>query len=603
MKKKSIALTALGVATLVVPFGAVFTACGNEGSGEDLSHSYNVIATVASIPPVVASLESISNGCDTYAWIERGKTYSGIESVETFNNLGFDQTKNDTKVLTSDTVVSIASSIEQIKSRDEKAFINLYCVDYNAYAAYAMIVKAGLNQGEYKIHMIEDGSGAYSDVYNNYVKDIQSSAGHDLAYENYLTKVESCQTTLASIAESNGTTYELENHTVALALSSLDNFTYHFQSSQRMKDTLDSNENIVGSKLYAKLGITTHSSVKAANIKYKSISEYVASLSAAQKDSYITLMFGADKATTQNLFERTSSNGENVPSKKLVYIGGRVHQSGLTYVKDMTSLTELKQNYAELASDYKEVFATEADYNLVYNKISASNLAEKAKLEAINQYLEYTYVLKTVQRLYGSEYDILFKGHPRELVNDISTWQETSYRVNTGTEEEPNYVSFRELLYDMVNTFYSSDSEGKLIGILPGGVAAENFAYLGYDFALGGVSSSTYTGYEKDVIVEFIISGNNTTIQTDGNVATRYNEGSLAWTKGNNNEYTTLMLNRGNVYKTLMEYYNATNETLSNSYKALYENWLINYSDEDEITAETVANYTIDRQGNIIEKA
>lgn len=598
MKKKLIIGAAIGAAAVIAPLGMTLVGCGNQAQ----NHNYNVIATVASIPPVIASLESISNGNETYAWIERGKTYSGIDSLENFNNIGFDKTKIENTGLTSDTVASIASSIEQIKARDGQAFINLYCVDFNAFAAYAMVVKAGLNDNEYKIHLIEDGSGAYADVYNNYVKDIQASTTNDLAYENYVAKVQDCQTKLTQIKNSNGQSYDAVNHSVAIALSSLDNFTYYMQSTQRMKDTLDSNTNIANSKLYAKLGLKDINGVKKANIKYKSISEYVADLSAEQKDSYLTLMFGSDKQTTKNLFERTTSNGAAVPGKKLVYIGGRVWQSGLTYVKDVTDISELTANYADLSNDYKEVFATAADYNLIYNKLAASNIANEAKIGAINQYLEYTYVLKTVQRLYGSEYDILFKGHPRELVNDISTWQETSYRVNTGSEEEPNYVSFRELLYDMVNAFYTSDSEGKLIGILPGGVAAENFAYLGYDFALGGVSSSTYTGYEKDVIVEFIISGNNTTIQTDGNVSTRYNEGSLNWTKGTDNNYTTFMLNRGNVYKTLMEYYKTTNATLSNSYKTLFEDWLVNYSTEDAITAETVENYTTDRQGNIISR-
>ncbi len=38
----------------------------------------------------MAAIQSIDSGYDTYAIIERGKTYSGIADLEKFHNVGFD---------------------------------------------------------------------------------------------------------------------------------------------------------------------------------------------------------------------------------------------------------------------------------------------------------------------------------------------------------------------------------------------------------------------------------------------------------------------------------------------------------------------------------
>ena len=51
------------------------TGCSNKPKNEnDYETTYNVIFTLATIPPVIASLESIASGNETFALIERGKT-------------------------------------------------------------------------------------------------------------------------------------------------------------------------------------------------------------------------------------------------------------------------------------------------------------------------------------------------------------------------------------------------------------------------------------------------------------------------------------------------------------------------------------------------
>lgn len=592
VKKVSLSVLSVFMTLLIALTTLVFTGCGR-----DEKENYNIIVAVASIPPVIASLECIQNGNDTYAYIERGKTYSGIAQVEQFENLGFNASANAQTGITAEMTTNVVSAIEQILARDENAFINLYCVDYNALAVYAMAIKAGVNENNFKVIMIEDGSGAYSDIYDHYVKDMENA---DAAYTNYTNKVAQLNQTLAEIKNSNGQTgYTVTDNSVAIALASFDNFEFIIQSNDRVKDTLNKNANIAGSKLYTVFGVNGYNqSVKKANIVYKSISEYVAELTPAQKEAYLTLMFGTDREVTENLFSRTTVAGQNVPAKKLVYIGGRVCQSGVgNMAPQITDLSQLG-TYNTALSDIKELFNSEADYNILLNAVNNSTNSDGAKIAMVNYYLKYIYTLKLTYRLYGAEYDILFKGHPREIVNDITTWADTNYRVNIGSEENPNYDVYTQSMYNLINAFYTQDSEGKFIGILPGGVAAENFAYLGYDFALGGLSSSTYTGYETDVIVEFILN-ETATIQTESNVATRYENGTLVWTKGTNTEYTTLMLNAGNVYKAFIEYY-ANNAELKTKYETMLDAWLI--ANKEEVNSGNVANYTVDRQGNIVQK-
>ena len=60
----------------------------------EATKTYNVIFALATIPPVLSALEAIQNGYPTYVIIERGKTYSGIDSLENFINVGFDPNNN-----------------------------------------------------------------------------------------------------------------------------------------------------------------------------------------------------------------------------------------------------------------------------------------------------------------------------------------------------------------------------------------------------------------------------------------------------------------------------------------------------------------------------
>ena len=592
-------VTSLALATMLCAAPALATACGNKwvdnwDDGQTYANNYNVIMTVATIPPVLAALNSIESGNPTYAWAERGKTYQGINSVDNFTAIeGLNTGSNGTSGLTPDVKTNTLNIIDDIVSNDENAHITLYTVDYNALAAYAVCIQAGLMKNQVTIAMVEDGSKAYNELKTHYVDGMQTA---EAAEQHYAQLVKDYEAQLKNIRKAQGASgYTDIEDTAAWALAGLDNFVYYVQDKTRVKGVLDSNANLAGSKLYNVLGVaeTEDETVAKSNIVYKSINEHVTGLTVAQKEKYLTLMFGNERATTEALFSRTAAGETAVPAKKLVYICGRVKEA-MNYVAEMADLNELTANYADLDAKYKEVFTTEDDYTLAYNIVNASTLSAEAKLAAINLYMDYTYQLKLIYMLYGNEYDLLFKGHPRELVE--GTWEDSRYTVGTGE----NAVVYTALEQALVRAFYANDSIGKMIGILPGGVAAENFAYLGYEFAIGGVSSSTYTGYDPTIIVEFIQTVNADTIQSNGNVSARFAAGTLTWTKGVDTDYTTLMLNNGQTYKVLAEYFTAHgNATLATKYQNAFKAWLI--ATGDGITEANVANYTVDRQGNIVQ--
>ena len=121
MKQMKRAL-AFALAMLVI-FAA---SCGRTGNDPTTSAQipnnkttcYNIIFALATIPPVLAALDAIGNGYETYAIIERGKTYNGIDSLEYFHNAGFDPSNNQS---TGFTEQEFNSMVER-----ERMYISIY---------------------------------------------------------------------------------------------------------------------------------------------------------------------------------------------------------------------------------------------------------------------------------------------------------------------------------------------------------------------------------------------------------------------------------------------------------------------------------------------
>lgn len=128
--------------------------------------------------------------------------------------------------------------------------------------------------------------------------------------------------------------------------------------------------------------------------------------------------------------------------------------------------------------------------------------------------------------------------------------------------------------------------------MVPYGTAAENLAYLGVDIAIAGLNSSTYTGYDTDVDVLFVMQLTNDNITANSNLNSRYESGNLTYHK-DGVEYTTKYDNNGNILKTISKIYEDNSETeLAQLYKTKYEEWL-----KAVFNLDSATGHDIDAQG------
>ncbi len=568
----------------------------------ELQKPYNIIMTAATIPPVLSSLEAFENEYETYAWIERGKTYSGIEDVEQFHNIGFNVTENLGAGVLKETMTKIVSTIKKLNKNKDEHF-HIYTTDYKALTGLYAAADSKLTENQFTVHMVEDGSGTYEYLRRYFINGKTAAS----ATEHFKSKVEEyralfedvMENGVASIADEAHYNVYVPGYDGSFPLACLDQFQYDLQSAKQIENAFGS---IGAEELQTIFQVREGTSTLKANVKYKSIDEHVEGLSEEKKNQYLTLMFGDLKQGIIDKMTRTTLDDgvTKVPSKKLIFIGTRLRQSSLNHVRPMES-GELVEDYASLAEDFKEVFQKEEDYQAVYNFLNdnknlPSGLSqeekEAVKYAAINNYIGYVFNLKLTYRLYGDEYDIIVKGHPSESMEEVSKW---SYSVKVGEKD----VYYSEMMNKLAKLFHSSDSEGKYCAMIPYGCAAENLAYLGIDHVIGGLPSSTYTGYSEKIPVLFILdqSRGNTNCSTDDNIKARYEQGTLEWNIDGEELHTTYV-NRGNLYRLLRDYYKGINNTtLEEKYEGLYRDWI-----ETTFAKTNGEDFEIDDAGFLVNK-
>ena len=557
---------------------------GSESSSETpvQAPTYNIIMTAATVPPVLSALESIENTFPTYAYIERGKTYSGIAEVSSFENLGFSTGSNLSSGVTADCLEKVEEKISDLKAAHADAKFNIFTTDYKPWAAVKVASETHLSKENFTVYMVEDGSATYSNVKSKYVDPYSTVAAADAAFLAARTKYSTIfDEAMEDSSVLNGTTYSevkyndfVNGYYSTFALATHNNFKLLMQDKNRFDS---STARFEGSLLRKVFGIEENDSAYHANYAFRSISDRYEALSEEQQDTYLTLMFGMlYKLQAKQLLTRTTLDDltTQVPEKKLVYIGSRVRQSNLNMVASIADFSALP-TYDNITAELKQVFLNEADYTLAINYLNnsanyetswanASNEVLNAiKTAAFNYYVGYTYNLRFTYRLYGEKYDILFKGHPAEVLGTVSTWGGYSVTVS----ETP--YTYNTFMHNMTQMFHNSDSEGKFVGVLPAGVAAENLAYVGKT-NIAGQSSSTYTGYDKSAPVLFILHTSNDDIKADGNIKQRYLDGELEWEDGDET-ITTKFYNIGYRAQTLRDLYHGYAEEATGTEKTLFQ--------------------------------
>ena len=559
---------------------------------------YNVIFALATIPPVLSAVETISNGYPTYAIIERGKTYSGIADIENFYNVGFDVTKNNSDGFTATEFDAMVSKVKELNDGTENAFFNFYVQDGTALMGAAISANAGLGLDQFHITMCEDGTGAYSDFYDTYLKNRTLTSECDGVYAYYASKVEDAKAEFESVMNKKdnniGDGVFSYNIGKAYALAALDNFTYYLQDEEIIVNYIKTtkyfgNAKNVETKLLSAFGVEGYNAEVEykLNLKYGKISDAVNALSETQRSNYLKLMYGKYYEATYAALTRTTRAGEAAPTKKLVYIGTR-HNDYPHFVTNadygIGAIDKVPATYAELDAKYKTavLFPTEADYKVFLDEINdatnyvgevSAEVKDQIAVACFNNYVDYIFNLKLTYELYGADYDIIMKGHPSEAIGCYDEWRNSNYKVGD--------YSYDKLMDNVLLAFHESDSIGKYIGMVPYGTAAENLAYLGADIVIGGLPSSTYSGFDRNFGVVFITCATNQDIVGTGEatsvsyVKERYEAGDLVYTNKAGETVTTEFYNVGNVYKALIAIYTQKGDTANaEKYQKLFSDWL-----------------------------
>ena len=563
-----------------------FVGCKPSKTNNNPGKEYNIIFTLATIPPVLAALDSISNGNETYAFIERGKTFNGIEGVAGFNNIGFNKSNNASTGFNNEQLNTVIAKVKSLNVHGNEKF-KIYVCDHHVLMGFCVAAGAALKDTQYQIVLCENGGRTYEGLIGNYITDKTVDSSTDDPYDTFVEDVASVKAKIAStLSKTNHKMNFEKGYNLAYPAATLSNVKYLIQDEVRIKNSLEG----VGSedyktKLLSVFGLEENNknAQLSMNLEFGSISNKVEKLTTAQKMNYLKLMYGEYYEDTHDTLTRTtlSDNTTKVPAEKLVFIGSRAN-SYPNVAKEfgyaVTDASQVPDSYAALNSIYKTdfLFGTAEDYQLFISELKKAtnyendtlpeqDLLDAIKVNCFNYYINYLFTLKFTYLKYGKDYDIILKGHPSEVLGEHETWtQHYNVKVN---ENDYNY----DKLYDnLLLSFHEKDSIGKYVGLIPFGTAAENLAYLGVHISLCGLPSGTYTGYEPSVDIKFVMSMVNTAIDKDTNLSGRYADGTLLDHDKAGNESITAFYNIGNLYKQMIEYYSS--EAHGNSeYKAAYE--------------------------------
>ncbi len=563
---------------------------------------YNIIFALATVPPVLAALDSIDSGYETYAIIERGKTYNGIEKIDNFHNAGFDPESNESNGFTSEEFAAMVDKIKELREAEENSFFYIYAQDATALRAAAVAANADIPVEDFHIIMCEDGSGSYKTL-REYFFDGKTSPLDK--FLSLLNEVGPAFNTVMSKRDNKNSDELLKyNLPTAFALSVLPNFTYWLQDGENVAGILRETDlaPIFG------IGGSANTTEFSANLRYMTIAEKINELTEEQKADYLTLMYGDYYENTYAALTRTTRAGKQAPAEKLVFIGAR-HGYYPKFASDakygiggIGESGSIPESYAELDEKYKTplLFGSEADYTILLSVINdASNYPADApdsvtaqmKAKCFDLYLDYIFTFKFTYLLYGADHDIILKGHPREVIGASEEW-DNRYTVKhievEGDGIKETKYSYDKLLDAALCAFHAKDSVGKYIGMVPYGTAAENLAYLSVDITVCGLPSSTYSGLDTGVPILFVMAETDESVcGDDSQVKDRFNAGNLTYNL-DGEQVNSIFYNNGNVCKYTAQILKSAGDSASSAeFRKLFEAWLAaNRPGSDDIDAQ-----------------
>ncbi len=612
---------------------------------------YNVIYAGGNIPPMMASLMSIANGYPTYVFTDRGRSFSGIDSVKNFYNIGYDITKvqslDEEYPLT-----ATKNKIAEIKANDPLAYFYIYTGESRGLKCAAIAANAGLTKTDFHIYMLEDGIDSYkkfdlyygSKAFTQCFYDILFAVTKRIWFSSKAAELISGKITDVSkgknpmtaflrrkINNAPGKRFEkmqkkvyelfekimsncsnhydgLHDYKYSFPLAVNSNFTYVLQDKTKVDGIVKNTNN---KKLWEIFDISGNGRNSTLNMTYKSIPDMVNALTERQKKDYITLIIGDNKSL--DVLKRQNRADEKAPDKKLIYINSRFHTLFTKPVTDPVygiggaGGNDMKDmSYSALPEKYKStfLFAQEEDYSVFADRMALmaktpglpAETAARTAAKAFNIYADYIFTIKFIYKLYGGSYDLIIKNHPRCDFGNFKEWG-GYYLVKYGDNKVLDWGEYLNLA--LVN-FHKYDSIGRYVAYIDGSISTECLEYLDSSkVSFRGQPSSVYNGLSDRADIPFIITDSDYPISGGGDsqvaysaVPGRYNAGKMNFTDEEGNLQTTVYYNTGNILKYCREICIAEkDENLADFYNSLFKKW-INKTDSKAVNT--------DKQGFIV---
>lgn len=229
------------VMTLVLLFSATsfLAACTPKETEEE--QTYNIIMTNATIPPMMATLDAISNGNKTYMWYGRPLTFASVSNLEEQVTLIKKEAVNQTGI-SSEAVTLMQNQVNQLYSKNTKSKFRFYVTDYGIDAAMRVMVQNRIPEANYKVILLEDGTGSYANFTANF--------GAADTIEHFNATLEAVNQKITDSWENRGGDYlasggNMQNWAQAFAYATRPNVEYWLQ----FPEMLSSNDAAIAAKL------------------------------------------------------------------------------------------------------------------------------------------------------------------------------------------------------------------------------------------------------------------------------------------------------------------------------------------------------------------
>lgn len=176
---------------IIVMTFTVLTSCKKDEEKKE----YNVILTCVTIPPMISLLDIIDQDLtsnETYVWIGRQNTISDVTKLENaFKKLTLNKQWSTASNIPSEVITDANQFItDKWFGSNENAHFTVYVSDYAVLVALYLLESNGITSDNYKIHMIEDGSGAYTEFLKN--QDYVSKENGKVNFDKNLEELNNC---------------------------------------------------------------------------------------------------------------------------------------------------------------------------------------------------------------------------------------------------------------------------------------------------------------------------------------------------------------------------------------------------------------------------